>query len=89
MMESKQPPAQKPFPKRAMIVGLTAMFMGLAILFFMPKQWLAWSLLLLFAVKHLAMVAVAGGPLYAAFGDRLGFKHRRAKPRAQPGESTP
>jgi hypothetical protein len=38
----------------------------------MPKQWLAWSLLLLFAVKHLALVAVAAGPLYAAFGDRFG-----------------
>jgi len=64
-------PAPKPFPKRALIVGLTTMAMGLAVLFLMPKQWLAWSLLLLFAVKHLALVAVAAGPLYAAFGDRL------------------
>jgi hypothetical protein len=43
---------------------------GLAVLFLMPKQWLAWSLLLLFAVKHLALVAVAAGPLYAAFAGR-------------------
>ena len=68
--------AKKPFPKRAFIVGLTTMAMGLAVLFLMPKQWLAWSLLLLFAVKHLALVAVAAGPLYAAFGDRL--RRRRA-----------
>jgi hypothetical protein len=61
----------KPFPKRAFVVGMTTMAMGLAILIFLPKQWLAWSLLLLFAVKHLALVAVAAGPLYAAFGDRL------------------
>jgi hypothetical protein len=67
--------AKKPFPKRAFIVGLTTMAMGLAVLFLMPKQWLAWSLLLLFAVKHLALVAVAAGPLYAAFGDRL-RRHR-------------
>jgi uncharacterized membrane protein len=77
MNELNDPLASKPFPKRAMIVGLTAMAMGLAILVFMPKQWLAWSLLLLFAVKHLAIVAVAGGPLYAAFGNRLGLKDRR------------
>jgi len=38
-----------------------------------------WSLLLLFAVKHLALVAVAAGPLYAAFGDRL-FKRRKPAP---------
>jgi nitrate reductase gamma subunit len=63
--------ASKPFPKRAFVVGLTTMAMGLAVLFLMPRQWLAWSLLLLFAVKHLALVAVAAGPLYAAFGDRL------------------
>ena len=69
--------AKKPFPKRAFIVGLTTMAMGLAVLFLMPKQWLAWSLLLLFAVKHLALVAVAAGPLYAAFGDRL-LRRRRA-----------
>jgi hypothetical protein len=60
----------KRFPKRALIVGLATMAMGLAVLLFMPRQWLAWSLLLLFAVKHLAMVAVAAGPLYAAFGGR-------------------
>lgn len=66
----------KPFPKRALIVGLTTMAMGLVVLLFMPRQWLAWSLLLLFAVKHLALVAVAAGPLYAAFGDRL-FRRRR------------
>jgi nitrate reductase gamma subunit len=64
-------PAKKPFPKRAFVVGLTTMAMGLAVLLLMPRQWLAWSLLLLFAVKHLALVAVAAGPLYAAFGDRL------------------
>lgn len=64
-------PTPKPFPKRAFIVGLTTMVMGLAVLFLMPRQWLAWSLLLLVAVKHLALVAVAAGPLYAAFGDRL------------------
>ena len=64
------PPA-KPFPKRALVVGLTTMAMGLAVLFLMPKQWVAWSLLLVVAVKHLALVAVAAGPLYAAFGDRL------------------
>jgi hypothetical protein len=64
-------PASKPFPRRAFIVGLTTMAMGIAVLFLMPRQWLAWSLLLLVAVKHLALVAVAAGPLYAAFGDRL------------------
>ena len=69
----------KPFPKRAVIVGATTMAMGLAVLIFMPRQWLAWSLLLLFAVKHLALVAVAAGPLYAAFGDRL-FRRRRPAP---------
>ena len=69
----------KPFPKRAFIVGATTMAMGLAVLIFMPRQWLAWSLLLLFAVKHLALVAVAAGPLYAAFGDRL-FRRRRPAP---------
>lgn len=68
--------AKRPFPMRAFIVGLTTMAMGLAVLFLMPRQWLAWSLLLLFAVKHLALVAVAAGPLYAAFGDRL--RRRRA-----------
>jgi hypothetical protein len=67
----------KPFPKRAMIVGLATMAMGLAILILLPRQWLAWSLLLLFAVKHLALVAVAAGPLYAAFGDRLRLRLRR------------
>ncbi|HUO12056.1 MAG TPA: hypothetical protein VMU37_04795 [Caulobacteraceae bacterium] len=72
----------KPFPKRAMIVGLTTMAMGLAILIFLPRQWLAWSLLLLFAVKHLALVAVAAGPLYAAFGDRLKLKPGRRAPEA-------
>jgi len=71
--------AKKPFPKRAFIVGLTTMAMGLAVLFLMPKQWLAWSLLLLFAVKHLALVAVAAGPLYAAFGDRLGRRRATAE----------
>lgn len=87
MIESTQPPAPKPFPKRAMKVGLTAMVMGLATLFFMPKQWLAWSLLLLFAVKHLAVVAVAGGPLYAVFGDRPRFRRHRAARRGQIDES--
>jgi hypothetical protein len=67
---------RKAFPKRALIVGATTMALGLAVLFLMPKQWLAWSLLLLFAVKHLALVAVAAGPLYAAFGDRI----KRRKP---------
>ena len=71
-------PARKPFPKRAMIVGLTTMAIGLAILIFLPRQWLAWSLLLLFAVKHLALVAVAAGPLYAAFGNRL-FRRGKAR----------
>lgn len=67
----------KPFPRRALMVGLATMAMGLAVLLFMPRQWLAWSLLLLFAVKHLALVAVAAGPLYAAFGDRL-LRRKRA-----------
>jgi hypothetical protein len=69
----------KRFPKRALVVGLTTMAMGLAVLLFMPRQWLAWSLLLLFAVKHLALVAVAAGPLYAAFGERL-FRRRKPAP---------
>lgn len=69
----------KPFPRRALIVGVTTMAMGLAVLLFMPRQWLAWSLLLLFAVKHLALVAVAAGPLYAAFGERL-FRRRNPAP---------
>jgi nitrate reductase gamma subunit len=69
----------KRFPKRALVVGLTTMAMGLAVLLLMPKQWLAWSLLLLFAVKHLALVAVAAGPLYAAFGDRL-LRRRKGAP---------
>jgi uncharacterized membrane protein len=68
----------KPFPKRALVVGIVTMAMGLAILLFMPRQWLAWSLLLLFAVKHLALVAVAAGPLYAAFGDRLSKRRKPA-----------
>jgi len=69
-------PATKRFPRRALIVGIVTTAMGLAVLFLMPKQWLAWSLLLLFAVKHLALVAVACGPLYAAFGERLRLRRR-------------
>jgi hypothetical protein len=71
-----EPAPKKPFPKRAMIVGLTTMALGLGVLIFMPKQWIAWSLLLALAVKHLALVAVALGPLYAAFGDRLRLRRR-------------
>jgi hypothetical protein len=79
MPDARATATGKPFPKRALIVGATTMAMGLAVLLFMPKQWLAWSLLLLFAVKHLALVAVAAGPLYAAFGDRL-FRRRKPAP---------
>jgi nitrate reductase gamma subunit len=77
-------PTRTRFPRRAMIVGLATMAIGLAILIFLPRQWLAWSLLLLFAVKHLALVAVAAGPLYAAFGERL-LRRRRKREPTNPG----
>ncbi len=79
MSDTPSTTQRKPFPKRALVVGATTMAMGLAVLFFMPRQWLAWSLLLLFAVKHLALVAVAAGPLYAAFGERLAGRRKRAR----------
>lgn len=64
------PPAKRRIFTRPVIVGLVSLALGVGVLIFMPKQWLAWSLLLLFAVKHLALLAAVGGPAYALF-DRL------------------
>ena len=51
---------------KPIIVGLVCLVLGLVVLKFLPGQWIAWSFLLFLAIKHLALLLVAGGPVYAA-----------------------
>ena len=51
---------------RPIIVGIVCLVLGLAVLKFLPGQWIAWSFLLFLAIKHLALLLAAGGPVYAA-----------------------
>ena len=51
---------------RPIIVGIVCLVLGLAVLKFLPSQWIAWSFLLVLAIKHLALLLAAGGPVYAA-----------------------
>ena len=51
---------------RPIIVGIVCLLLGLAVMKFLPSQWIAWSFLLFLAIKHLALLVAAGGPVYAA-----------------------
>ena len=61
-----EPVAKPKIFTRPIIVGIVCLALGLGVLKFLPGQWIAWSFLLVLAVKHLALLLAAGGPAYAA-----------------------